>query len=31
MEYGNYYTEETLRSLNAAYDTLFAEGTLSDK
>lgn len=30
MEYGNYYTEETLRSLNAAYD-LFAEGTLSDK
>ena len=23
MEYGNYYTEETLRSLNAAYDTLY--------
>ena len=23
MEYGNYYTEETLRSLNTAYDTLY--------
>lgn len=23
MEYGNYYTEETLRNLNAAYDTLY--------